>query len=378
MLWKRVLAALASLMMVALSPPAVPALSPQPDVSISESDIAFSNDFPQSGESVGINVTAHNIGDLASGVVTVRFYIDGLPYPPDRTIANIEPNSTGEASTTWLATAPKTYTIHVVLECAIDTNSANNEASRTITVSVPGGVLTVNATLDPPSCRPSHQLFINGTVRLAGAPVVGASVTVTIKPSGPTGTATTDAGGAFSVNLTAPGAGGSYEVETTATSGHQRGTDSDTLTVVVPDLLIVSLTFSTANATEGDMVRIVAVVRNAGGDVAGEVEVGFYRDDSRIGVRSARALGPGNQTEVEMKWTAEKGTHEMRAVADPDGKVAEMDEGNNGLSRPLTVKSRAGGGEGGGGGLLVAAAVAAVVIAALAALVVIRRRRRTG
>ncbi len=372
----RALVALAGLLLLSLAPPALPALSPQPDASISQSDIDFSNDFPQSGESVSVNVTVHNNGDAPSGVVTVKFYIDGLPYPPDRTIANIEPNGTGQASTAWLATVPKTYTFRVVVECALDANSANNEASRTLTVSTPGGVLSVSAALDPPSCRPSQEFFVNGTVRLGSAPVVGATVTVSIKPSGPTGAATTDANGAFSVNLTAPDKGGSYAVETTASSGTQRGTDTDTLVVVVPDLVIIGLSFSPENATEGRAVRILAVVRNEGDDSAELVEVGFYRGDSKLGVRSAGALPPGNQTEVELSWTAERGAHEIRAVADPNNKVAELDEDNNALSQTLTVK-RSGGGGGGGPALALAAAIVVVGVVAVAlALLWVRRRRR--
>ncbi|MEM4729450.1 MAG: CARDB domain-containing protein [Thermoplasmata archaeon] len=365
----------AALLALALLPPALTARPHQPDVSISPQDIVFSNDYPQTGEVVYINVTAHNLGDVDSGVVTVKFYIDTIPYPPDKMIANIEPNGTATASTTWLAAVPKTYTVRVVLECSLDANSANNEASRTLTVSMPGGSLMVSARLEPERCRPSQLFYVNGTVKIVNAPVTGASVTVTVKPQGPTGTTTTNSEGAFSVNLTAPEAGGSYAVETTASSGTQRGTDTDTLTVIMPDLIIASLVFSPENATEGKAVELVALVRNSGTDAADNVSVAFFRGTVRIGTKSVGELGPGNQSEVRISWTAIRGSHEIRAEADPDKRIAELDEANNSLSRTLEVREKV---EGEGRGFLpFAAAISAVlIIVALVALVLWKRRRR--
>jgi len=104
--------------------------------------------------------------------------------------------------------------------------------------------------------------------------------------------------------------------------------------------------------------------------------VAIYRDGTRIGTKSAGELGAGNQTEVRISWRALKGTHQMKAEADPDGRVAELDETNNALTRPLTVKERPGGG--GGGAVFIGVVAVVVAVAVVAAVLLFMKRRRAG
>lgn len=363
-----------TLIVAILALPSTAVMAGPPDAAVSSTDISFSNDFPKTGEIVTINVTVHNIGGMDSGAVTVKFFVDAIRYLPDKTITNIPVNGTGMVSTSWPATVPKAYTIKVEVECPADTNVTNNEASRTITVGAPAGPLVVNMALDPSSCKPEQAFWANGTVKLTGQPVSGAQVTVTVKPSGTPAAVTTDASGIFSANLTAPKTSGRYEVEASASYQTIKGDDMKTLSVILPDLVISALTFSKDKPVEGDNVKVTATVKNNGTDSVESFMVAFYYGGTKFATEKAGPLPPGNQTEVIVDWKAVKGTHEMKAVADPDNKVAEANEEDNALTVPLTVKEKPGGVD--SANLILIVAVVVVAAAVVAGIWMLRIRKK--
>ena len=370
----RVRCSLAALMLVALIAfPSLPASNPSPpDVSISESDIAFSNDFPKSGENVNITVTVHNIGGMVSGAVTVRFYTDNdlIPFA-DKTISNIDANATQTTTTNWPATLPRTWTIKVKLNCTADTNNANNEAQRTITVTSTGA-LTVAMSLDPEKCKPGNSFSVNGTVKQLGNPVSAATVAIMVKPNGASTSVTTDASGAFTATLNAPTTAGKYEVEASATSGSLKGNDTRTLHVVLPDLVAGNLMFSKSSPTEGDTVTLTATIWNNGTDTASNVAVAFYYGSTKIGTKTIDSLQPDNSTTVNINWKTVKGTHDMKCQADPDGKINESKEDNNAVTASLTVKEKVGGGD---IMMFIIAAVVIIAVVAVAAVMMMKRKR---
>jgi hypothetical protein len=363
-----------TLIVAILALPSIAMSAGPPDAAVSSTDISFSNDFPKTGDIVTINVTVHNIGGMDSGAVTVKFFVDAIRYLPDKTIANIAVNGTGMASTSWPATLPKAYTIKVEVECPADTNVSNNEASRTITVGAPAGPLIVNMALDPASCKPEQAFWANGTVKLTGQPVSGAQVTVTVKPSGTPLTVTADADGRFSANLTAPKTAGRYEVEAGATSGTLKGNDTKTLAVILPDLDITALTFSKEKPVEGDTVKVTATVKNTGNDTAESFNVAFYFGSTRFTTEKSGPLSPGNRTDLTADWVAVKGTHDMKAVADPDSKVAEVNEEDNSLTVSLTVKEKQAAVD--STSVMLIAAVVVVAVVAVAVIWMMRARKK--
>ena len=375
---KRMIALLAAVAMLGLLPMgALARLPAAPDVSISPSDINFSNDFPKAGETVVINVTVHNTGDTEATGVTVNFYTDIILFST-KDITRIAVNGTGSASANWPATIPKTYTIIIKVNCTADSDTSNNQAQRTITVTT-GGSLDVKSKVDPSSVPPEGVFWVNGTVKLANQAQANAPVTVNIKTMagatvGTQGQGTTDAGGDFQINMTAPTTAGTYEVETSTSTGTLKGNDTQTLTVILPDFIIMDITFSSNTPTDGDHITITAILKNNGTDVAGTVEVAFYYDSNKIGSKNYGPLNPGNSTDVTMGWTAVKGTHQMKVVADPNAKVNEMNEENNAMTVPLKVKEKPGG-LGGNTAVLLIAAVVVVIAVALVAVMFMRRRK---
>ena len=376
------MAAAAALVLLSLFSPVVPADRLAPDVSISGADIQFSNDFPKAFETIVVNVTVHNIGGMDATAVTVWFYQDNeqIPFTTQKTIANIPVNGTGIASASWAGVVPKTYTINVKVCCTADTNPANNAASKTLAVGTPSGPLVVDMMLDPPACKPGQVFWANGTVKLATQPQPGASVTISVKDRtgaavGTPAQTTTGTNGAFTANLTAPISAGDYLVEAGASSGGLNGNDTGTLRVVLPDLLIAIVAFSSSTPREGDDVKVTATLKNNGTDTAASVIVAFYDGNSKFASVKVDSLPAGNSTPVTATWKAVKGAHQIKAVADPDNKVAESNEENNALAVQLPVKEKDDGGAA-GNMMMVAGIVVVAAGAGVLGVIFLRRRRK--
>jgi subtilase family serine protease len=105
----------------------------------------------------------------------------------------------------------------------------------------------------------------------------------------------------------------------------------------------------------------------------GNFTVAFYYGGTKISTEKAGPLTAGNQTQVEVDWRAVKGTHDMKAVADPDNKLAEVSEDDNSMTVSLTVKEKPGGAD--NNVLMVIAAVVVIAVVAVAALWMLRARK---
>lgn len=312
---------------------------PLPDLMISPEDIQFSNEYPRPGETVIINVTVHNIGDMDASTVKVRFYVNKIIYPPDKTIDSIPSNSSDTTSTSWIAPLSGTYEIKVVVDpdgTIPEKNENNNEASRNITIS-DGGAINVEMEVSNEKCMPREIFWVNGSATYGTIPVANATVTVTIKPSGNTASTVTDNNGKFSVNMSAPDKCGIYEVEATVKQALMEGNATRSFQVVLSDLKVVGVEVLPEKPMEGDSVSIKATIRNAGTASAKNITIVFYDNNKEISHVIIEELKDGNFTMVETKWKAIKGERTIKVVADPDNKIDEMDENNNDMSTTVTV-----------------------------------------
>lgn len=99
-----------------------------------------------------------------------------------------------------------------------------------------------------------------------------------------------------------------------------------------PDLVIGKVRGRPSDAVKGEEVRLEANLENDGFDPAtGTLEVAFFVDGTLVGHGQTSGLLDGGQ-EVTVQgplWTAEQGSHTVRAAADPDDTVDEIDETNN-------------------------------------------------
>ena len=138
---------------------------------------------------------------------------------------------------------------------------------------------------------------------------------------------------AFILGITAAG---SYHVEATADS-HDKVSDSIASNNVKsaaisdpqPDLVVQDIALSPANPSIGDAVTITVTIKNQGTAAAGSSRIAYYIDDIFQASGDINQVNPGATAANTFTWTAQVGSHTIKAVADSDAQVAESDETNN-------------------------------------------------
>ncbi|RME82442.1 MAG: hypothetical protein D6775_10855, partial [Caldilineae bacterium] len=108
---------------------------------------------------------------------------------------------------------------------------------------------------------------------------------------------------------------------------------------VAQDLTLDDFSVSPANPAPGQPITLTAVLRNAGDLMAAAPQVTFYDGDAPIAAQTLPDLSAGYTTTVQATWTLplDPTPHILRAVADPEGQVAESDETNNELTLQTTL-----------------------------------------
>ncbi len=165
-----------------------------PDLTLSSSDITFSNDTPTQGEGVTVNATIHNIGDIGATDTTVFFY-DGLPSEAgtligSKTINHIPAGGSEGVFIIWLATNG-THTIQVIISpynSFLEKDYDNNSASKEIFVSSVD--LSTSDISFEPSCPTSGEMATITVIVYNTGTIQADSVVVSFFMGNPLGTGT--------------------------------------------------------------------------------------------------------------------------------------------------------------------------------------------
>lgn len=97
-----------------------------------------------------------------------------------------------------------------------------------------------------------------------------------------------------------------------------------------PDLVVTAPGLAPGVPDEGASVTFNATLANEGDGVAVDFAVAFYVDGALFDLANLTAAAPGEAVNVTSRpWAAQPGSHELRVVADPDGRVEESNETNN-------------------------------------------------
>ncbi len=109
--------------------------------------------------------------------------------------------------------------------------------------------------------------------------------------------------------------------------------DNNEFTITVapnmPDLDVVTVTWSPADIRPGSEVKFDIVIKNLGTLNAGATRVAYYIDDAVAGFTDIDQLNADAATTVHFTWSALAGVHSINIVADASNKVFEIDEDNN-------------------------------------------------
>ncbi|OGO19915.1 MAG: hypothetical protein A2144_12770 [Chloroflexi bacterium RBG_16_50_9] len=101
------------------------------------------------------------------------------------------------------------------------------------------------------------------------------------------------------------------------------------LSDAAPDLVIETISWSPSSPSIGDKVTFSVTVKNRGNSHAGSSSTACYIDDVHQTSATVAALAPGTTATIVFTWTAQAGSHIVKAVADNSNNVNESDEANN-------------------------------------------------
>jgi uncharacterized repeat protein (TIGR01451 family) len=102
-----------------------------------------------------------------------------------------------------------------------------------------------------------------------------------------------------------------------------------TFSSLAPDLIISSITWSPAKPSKGDTVTFSVKVKNQGSGGTSAARVNFYIDGASRGYQELSRIDAGATVTSTFTWTAQAGSHAIKAIVDQDGWVTESDETNN-------------------------------------------------
>ncbi len=345
----------------------------KPNLSVSSSDITFSNSAPKVGDTITITAIIHNEGPAAANNVVVRFF-DGDPsvggaFIGTVTIASIPAYGSSQASVSWTiptASSRKVFVNVDPLNSIDELDETDNIASKSITSpNLPDltlGSTDISFNPDPPKI--GEAITISVRVRNQGESL--ASNFVVWVYAGDPDQGGLKIGEATYTNLSGGGSG-IFQIPWTVAQGVDRITvkvdplnqvseskeDNNQafrlLNSVAPpvqgiDLVAVpnSFSFSPGLPQEGSPVLIAAMVQNNGTYGTTNIAVDFFDGDpsnamNRIFSTTIPILDSGQKGPVSFQHVFAKGTHTITMVVDPQNLISEADETNNTISANLTV-----------------------------------------
>jgi len=161
----------------------------QTDLSISSSEISFSNTNPGAGEMVKLSATIHNFRNAEATNVTVQFFDNGMQIGSDQMIGSIIAGETKTVQVSWTA-AYGSHNISVIIDPygeIVESDETNNAAFRLIIVSDSTDELEIIINEPTPySTYPQGtNLTFNVTVFISGIPLDANETTVTAHLLGP-------------------------------------------------------------------------------------------------------------------------------------------------------------------------------------------------
>ncbi len=120
-------------------------------------------------------------------------------------------------------------------------------------------------------------------------------------------------------------------------SNEENNDKSYALSVLTPDLVVHSITWTPENPSLDEEVVFTITVKIQGSYRAGLSNVGFFIDGVTRGNRQVSLIEPGDNATTTFPWQAKTGSHTIKAVADGMTQVNESDETNNEMTVPYAT-----------------------------------------
>jgi preprotein translocase subunit SecG len=315
--------------------------SVKPDLVIDSSMIEFSDDSPMEDENVTINITINAFNLSENLNVVVDFLIDNkkLYYSP----VQISSENT-ILSFIWGAEAGS-HDIKVVvdaIDAILESNEANNEATKTIDVQgkpiIDFSIAISDIEFSQSNAIEGDLIWINATIHtdnLTGSPSVLGQFSIDDEAIDYQNVVISSTDTIVSFSWTAEEGDHTFELSldpmnSIVEANELNNIASKGLTVMQksePDLSISSVSIVQTTFNEGDLIDIEGVINANNLPGNQQVDVEFYIDDV---LQSAKSIMISNGTNnIRFNWTAQKGGHNLKIKIDPQNSLLESSESNN-------------------------------------------------
>ncbi len=325
--------------------------SPLVDLSLTTSDITFSNSTPTEDMSVTIygNIQAANL--TQPEMVWVELEIDGIPI-------EIKPVSISSPSTqiqfNWTSVIGNhDITLNVdIIDSIAESNEFNNIATKQITVTEKK---KPDLTIDADSITFSNNAPIEGELVFINATIdtfnfsenISVIVEFLIDDNLVDYSSVSISGTSTNIQFTWTCEGGTHDVKikidtnnVISESNEANNTATKSITVVSQpqvDLEITSddIILSSETPNEGEVLTVNATLHayNLTENITAFVE--FFVDDNLEGYSTVTISEA--TTDFQFNWICEEGTHDIKIEIDTTNAIGESDESNNAYKKQINV-----------------------------------------
>ncbi|MCG2825437.1 MAG: PKD domain-containing protein [Thermoplasmatales archaeon] len=331
---------------------------PQPDLTVSQSDILFSNSQPLTNESINISAKIHNEGELEAENILVGF-LDNGAFVTSTTIPVIAAGAYAWANITYIPGTVGSHQITVDIDpynSIPEYDEGNNQASKTFyayppmpdleptsitflpTVSHVGDNVTISIEITNKGGIDAYSVFVE--VQNDTQTIAEKNISV-IK--GKNGIAATNV-------YWLPTLEGWYTITAIADPDNQINEYNESNNMLnksiyvrppLPELHPTSIwwegTDAYAGCGHGENIILYAEIENSGGEPATNIKVAYYIDSVEIGDITIPSLGVKTSTTVSINWTGIGGEHTVKVIVDPDNGIPELNDNNNEMSKTISV-----------------------------------------
>ncbi|MFQ5821346.1 MAG: CARDB domain-containing protein [Candidatus Heimdallarchaeota archaeon] len=334
----------------------------KPDLTLDNSDITFSNDYPSAGETIDIMARIRNIGDVDKDNVRVDFY-DGDPSNGGALIGtqfiNYLPYD-GEINVTlpWVVEPGTTYIYVVIdsLDSISEIDETNNIAYNTIIILPDLTVSPTNITYSPSDPFVDESITIFTTIHNLGGTNAENVLIHFYSNDNQIGSQT--------ISLLNANDYATVSIEWTATTlynnitviidpfneieewDEENNIASTSISILSNlDLELTEMSLSTHLLLHGENVKITAEIQNLGSADVNGVLVKFFDGNPFINgisiYKETINVPLGGTYTSSSVWTPPQGTHLVFVVVDYENLIAESNEINNALYDELVVRGLA-------------------------------------
>ncbi len=291
-----------------------------------------------------VNVT--NLGGDTYRGFYIAMYVDGA-LKRQVWVGSLMGGESVEKIVSWRFNAGGTHGIRLVVDPwnhIPEANETNNEVNTSATIELPDIVV---ASISAPEMHANAFFPVNVTVRNTGNQDIERSFPVVIYQEGRylggAWVGSLPVGGEANVTVWIRPYPGDSTIKAVADSGNYVTEVNETnnelsisVHVKAPDIKVVSL--SPGNLTySGEKASATVTVRNIGDYETGAFSVVIRNGGRTLGRAYAPSIAPGEEENVTVEWTADPGSYDLTAIADPGNAIREWDEGDNNASVRISV-----------------------------------------